>query len=236
MKKNPTFNFLLLFGFLASTVAPLAAQESAPTMRQWLSSRPLPSLATGSELKAAQTWWKAGRDITALSSQEKKAFNRLKKRFAIGVIVSAMFMIFGGKKYHEHKKRTVAKQEWIAFGARQNETNTGLFFEKLMSAPELIRTSLCKEAVDYSTLKFITTILKTPGVNKTSVAKKAIKMAISNDKMKYIKIILQTSGIDKTAVAMSAVKAVILSEKTNALEEVLRTPGINRSKVAIRSN
>lgn len=93
MKK--LINFSLFIALIASSGSlPLHAQESTEQKSSFL-----PAWAQGPGFQAAKKWWQAGRDESVLSSQEKRAFKRLKRKVKLGTIVTAIGTVLGAGAY-----------------------------------------------------------------------------------------------------------------------------------------
>jgi len=113
MKKNLSFNLMMVISVLISTITPLLAQpkEQSSFARRISRITPrssLPSWAKGPGFEAAKKWWKAGRDESVLNNKEKRAFRRFKKKFTIGAIVTAVVAALGAERYYQKRKRDKA--------------------------------------------------------------------------------------------------------------------------------
>ena len=85
MKKLLSLTLMLSLGLATISPALNAAQAQQDSST--------PAWTKSSGFEAAKKWWKAGRDINALSPQEQKAFSALKAKVGITAIVAILTAI-----------------------------------------------------------------------------------------------------------------------------------------------
>ena len=111
--KNRSLSLTLVLSIALSGATP--ALNAMQTIKRGLA-RAMPAWTKGPGFTAAKKWWKAGRNVNALTPQEQAAFNTLKKRVAIGTIIAALTALLAGaaygiKKQQQQKQAEQQKQQ-----------------------------------------------------------------------------------------------------------------------------
>jgi hypothetical protein len=126
MKKNLSFNLMMVISVLISTITPLLAQpkEQSSFARRISRITPrssLPSWAKGPGFEAAKKWYRDGYSAKNFSKEENRAFRRFKKKFAIGAIISAVLIALGGARYYHVRTQREAAAQAAAEAKRVTE-------------------------------------------------------------------------------------------------------------------
>ena len=106
MKKLLSLTLMLSLGLATISPALNAAQAQKGSST--------PAWTKSSGFAAAKKWWKAGRDINALSPQEQKAFSALKAKVGITAIVAILTAILVKNKKTITNKIKQARMELLA--------------------------------------------------------------------------------------------------------------------------
>ncbi len=116
MKKCVSLSLILSLGL--ATFAP--ALNASQTVRQRIAGAmpSMPAWTKGPGFAAAKKWWKAGRNVNALTSQEQQAFNSLQERVNIGVMIAILTVIFG-LVYYDKQGYTYTSPKSFSKGARE---------------------------------------------------------------------------------------------------------------------
>ncbi len=157
MKKFLSLSLLLSLGLSGITPALNAAQ---PALAQ----------KNPSGWAAAKKWWRAGRNVNALTPQEQQAFNSLKKRMTTGAITTALAALLGAATYITYKEGKYLTPKARAAGIVDN-----LLIMKELS-PESEEYKKVNKQLAQQIVRFKETVLTKRGEGKT----RAVKMYVQD--------------------------------------------------------
>ena len=121
--KNHSLSLMLVLSIALSGATP--ALNAMQTIKRGLA-RAMPAWTKGPGFTAAKKWWKAGRNVNALTPQEQAAFNTLKKRVAIGTIIAALTALLGAAAFGIKKQQQAEKQKQQAEQQKQEKEQKSL--------------------------------------------------------------------------------------------------------------
>ena len=105
--KNRSLSLILVLSIALSGATP--ALNAMQTIKRGIA-KAMPAWTKGPGFQAAKKWWKAGRNVNALTPAEQQAFNTLKKRVAIGAIVAALTTLLGAALTYYASKPSLTRR------------------------------------------------------------------------------------------------------------------------------
>ncbi len=152
--KNRSLSLMLVLSIALSGATP-ALNAAQPALDQ----------KNPSGWAAAKKWWKAGRNVNALTPEEQQAFNRLKKRMTIGAITTALAALLGAATYFTYKEG-----KYLTPKARAR----GILDNLIISQKDPDNTNVNKQ-LQQQIAKFIETVIPDAGETKKEAVKSYVQ-------------------------------------------------------------
>ncbi|EKD48694.1 MAG: hypothetical protein ACD_64C00181G0001 [uncultured bacterium] len=238
---------IVVWSLAISSFAPLCAQNEAPTWRQraaqaWAAiPRPsLPSWAKGPGFEAAKKWWNAGRDKSVLTKQEKRAFNRFKKKFKIGTIISAIIIGVSRRLYKQREVNYIIDRFVKLTMKRKPDTDENelrAIINRGIEGNLLIVNDIEVDSDAYLIAFGATAARNTPLADKLlnkypedSALGIACASALKNDESR-IADILNYPKVNKQNIAQAVADIAILTGNNTLVQKMLNVEGIYKQGI-----
>ncbi len=102
--KNRSLSLMLVLSITVSGITP--ALNAMQTVKRGVAGA-MPTWTKGPGFTAAKKWWQSGRNMNALTPQEKQAFNQLRNRVTIGTIAAVLATLLGAAALYYKKSKNV---------------------------------------------------------------------------------------------------------------------------------